>query len=76
LSVFIPAKLSAKPNGNQITKMPESSHVTDKDRQSAVADILTSGSFQSAHNLIHALQPVRTDVDVINAETDDADVAR
>ena len=37
--------------------MPESSHVTDKDRQSAVADILTSGSFQSAHDLILALQP-------------------
>lgn len=37
--------------------MPESSHITDEERQNAVADILNNGSFQSAHDLIHALQP-------------------
>ncbi len=37
--------------------MRDSSHITDKERQNAVADILNSGSFQSARTLIHALQP-------------------
>ncbi len=37
--------------------MPDSSHITDKERQRAVAEILNSGSFQSARDLIHALQP-------------------
>lgn len=37
--------------------MPDTSHITDKERQSAVADILDSGSFQSARDLLHALQP-------------------
>lgn len=37
--------------------MPDSSHNTDIDRQVAVADILDAGSFQSARNLIKALQP-------------------
>lgn len=37
--------------------MPDSSHITDDDRQNAVAEILNSGSFQSARDLIHALQP-------------------
>ena len=38
--------------------MPDFSNtVTDKERQIAVAEILDSGSFQSARNLIHALQP-------------------
>lgn len=37
--------------------MPDSSHITDKQRQSAVAEILDSGSFQSARDLLHALQP-------------------
>lgn len=37
--------------------MPDSSHITDKERQHAVAEILDSGSFQSARDLIHALQP-------------------
>ncbi len=37
--------------------MPDTSHITDKERQRAVADILDSGSFQSARDLLHALQP-------------------
>ncbi len=37
--------------------MPDTRHITDKERQSAVADILDSGSFQSARDLLHALQP-------------------
>lgn len=37
--------------------MPDSSHITDAERQSAVAEILNSGSFQSARDLLHALQP-------------------
>ena len=37
--------------------MRDSGHITDEERQNAVAEILNSGSLRSAHTLIRALQP-------------------
>jgi len=37
--------------------MPDTAKNTDRDRQDAVAEILNSGNFKSAHKLIRALQP-------------------
>jgi len=37
--------------------MPDANHINTEELQTAVAEILNSGSFQSARNLIHALPP-------------------